>query len=94
MTDPVFSRRDAVTFIPEGSPRSYIIAPLTFRERQAFRADLAREGGVFPPRVQLIAALRSAIQEIAPGNATANAFMIQWPPACERAPPAIVLATQ
>ena len=68
MTDPVFSRRDAVTFAPDGSPRSYVIAPLTFRERQAFRADLAREGGVFPPRGQLIAALRSAIQEIAPSN--------------------------
>ena len=71
MTDPVFSRREAVTFTPDGSPRSYTIAPLTFRERQAFRAELAREGGLYPPRMQLIAALRSAVQEIAPDNAPA-----------------------
>ena len=48
MNTPVFSRRDVVPFTPEGSPRSYTVAPLTFRERQNFRADLAREGGVYP----------------------------------------------
>jgi len=69
MTDPVFSRRDAEHFSPEGSPRSYLIAPLTFRERQAFRADLAREGGLYPPREQMLEALRAAVAEIAPGNA-------------------------
>jgi hypothetical protein len=69
MSDPVFSRRDAVPFTPDGSPRSYLIAPLTFRERQAFRADLAREGGLYPPRDQMLEALRAAVAEIAPGNA-------------------------
>lgn len=69
MSDPVFSRRDAVPFVPDGSPRAFTIAPLTFRERQAYRADVARECGVFPQRAQLIAALRAAIHEAAPGNA-------------------------
>jgi hypothetical protein len=26
--------------------RRYLVAPLTYRERQAFHADLAREGGI------------------------------------------------
>lgn len=69
MSDPVFSRRDLVDFVPDGSPRSYVLAPLTFRERQAYLADLTREGGAYPPRGQLIAALRAAVQEIAPDNA-------------------------
>ena len=69
MSDPVFSRRNAVTCVPDGSPREFTIAPLTFRERQAYRADVARECGVFPQRAQLIAALRAAIHEAAPGNA-------------------------
>lgn len=71
MSDPVFSRRDVVEFAPEGSPRSYVLAPLSFRERQAYRADVARECGVFPQRSQLIAALRAAIHEAAPNNADA-----------------------
>lgn len=69
MSSPVFSRRDAEHFSPDGSPRSYLIAPLSFRERQAFRADLAREGGIYPPREQMLDALRQAVAEIAPGNA-------------------------
>lgn len=69
MGTPVFSRRDAVWFTPEGAPRSYLIAPLTFRERQAFRADLARDGGLYPPREQMLAALRAAVADLAPGNA-------------------------
>lgn len=66
---PIFSRRDAEAFTPPGSGRTYTIAPLTFRERQAFRADLAREGGIFPARAQLLDALRAAVREMAPANA-------------------------
>ena len=69
MNTPVVSRRDVVPFSPDGSPRCYTVAPLTFRERQNFRADLAREGGVYPQRAQMLDALRAAVQEVAPGNA-------------------------
>ena len=66
----VFSRRDAEWFSPPHAPeRRYLIAPLTFRERQAFRADLARDGGIYPPQAQMLEALRLAITEAAPGNA-------------------------
>jgi len=65
----IFSRRDAVDFTLPGTERHYAIAPLTFRERQGFRADLAREGGIFPARGQLLDALRAAVREMAPGNA-------------------------
>ena len=66
---PVFTRREAERFAPPASPRSYLLAPLTFRERQAFRAEMAREGGIYPPRAQLLDALREAVREASPGNA-------------------------
>ena len=65
----IFSRRDADAFTPDGSGRTYTIAPLTFRERQAFRADMAREGGIYPSREQLLDGLRAAVHEMAPANA-------------------------
>lgn len=66
---PVFTRREAERFAPPGSPRTYLLAPLTFRERQAFRAEMTREGGIYPPRAQLLDALREAVREASPGNA-------------------------
>lgn len=65
---PVFSRRDIVDFQPPGSPRSYRLAPLTFRERQAFRADLQRACGILPSREQLLDTLRRLLREASPGN--------------------------
>lgn len=66
----VFSRRDAEWFSPPHAPeRRYLIAPLTFRERQAFRADLTRDGGIYPTQAQMVDALRLAIFEAAPENA-------------------------
>jgi hypothetical protein len=66
----VFSRRDAEWFAPLGAAdRRYLIAPLTYRERQAFRADLAREGGIYPSHAQMLDALRAAVREASPGNA-------------------------
>jgi hypothetical protein len=69
MTDPVFSRRALVLFQPEGSPRTYTLAPLTYLQRQAYRADLARTGGAFPGQAQVVAAIRAAVRETAPANA-------------------------
>jgi len=66
----VFSRRDAEWFVPAGAAsRRYLIAPLTCRERQAFRADLAREGGIYPSHAQMLDALRAAVREASPDNA-------------------------
>ncbi|MGG5823523.1 hypothetical protein [Falsiroseomonas sp. HW251] len=66
----VFSRRDAEWFAPPGAAdRRYLVAPLTYRERQAFRADLAREGGIYPSQAQMLDALRAAVREASPGNA-------------------------
>jgi hypothetical protein len=66
----VFSRRDAEWFAPSGATgRRYLIAPLTYRERQAFRADLAREGGIYPSHAQMLDALRAAVREASPDNA-------------------------
>jgi hypothetical protein len=64
----VFSRRDAEWFAPPGTDRRYLVAPLTYRERQAFRADLAREGGIYPSHAQMLDALRAAVREASPGN--------------------------
>jgi hypothetical protein len=69
VSDPVFSKRNAERFTPPGSPRTYTVAPLTFRERQAYRAELARDGGLYPPRPQMIEAMRAAVTEAAPNNA-------------------------
>jgi hypothetical protein len=66
----VFSRRDAEWFAPPGAAdRRYLVAPLTYRERQAFRADLAREGGIYPSHAQMLDALRAAVREASPENA-------------------------
>lgn len=66
---PVFSRREAVTFQPEGSPHVYTLAPLTYLQRQAYRADLTRMAGTYPSQAQMLAAIRAAVREMAPANA-------------------------
>jgi predicted alpha/beta hydrolase len=63
---PVFSRtqRELVAI----GDRTYTIAPLTYRERQAFRADTTRAGGVWASDEQLNEALRFALVDLAPAN--------------------------
>jgi hypothetical protein len=65
----VFSRRPAVEFTPSGSTNTYLIAPLSFRERQAFRAEMLRGIGIYPAPALMLAALRESIKEAAPANA-------------------------
>ena len=65
---PVFSAHDLVAFSPPDSPRTYRIAPLTYRERITFRAALAREAGLRPSPQDVSTALRTALREIAPNN--------------------------
>jgi hypothetical protein len=70
MTDQVvFSRRPAVEFTPPGSANTYLIAPLSFRERQAFRGEMLRQIGIYPAPALMLAALRESIKEAAPANA-------------------------
>jgi len=67
--DPVvFSALETVAFTPPGSPRSYMLAPLSYRQRIAFRAALAREAGVRPSQKDESAALRTALRDLAPAN--------------------------
>lgn len=65
---PIATALAEETFSPPGSPRSYTLAPMTYRERTAFRADLAREGGLYPTTEQFFAVLRTAIATAAPDN--------------------------
>lgn len=65
----VFSRRGTEQYSPPGSAAIYTLAPLTYRERQAMRADMTRAGYHYPSPGQVLAALRAAIREVAPDNA-------------------------
>lgn len=67
--DVVLSAAQTVEYQPPESPRTYILSPMTYRERQAFRTDHARESGVYPDRSQMLAALRQAIRVAKPENA-------------------------
>jgi hypothetical protein len=72
MTDeplPVFSRAETRAVQPPGSPRTYTMAPPTYLERQALRADLTRTAGANPSQPQMFDAIRAAIREIAAANA-------------------------
>jgi hypothetical protein len=64
----VFSATDLETFAPPGSPRSYTLAPLTYRQRTAMLRDLRREGGISPDTATIMEGLREAMREIAPAN--------------------------
>ena len=69
MDTPIFSAQDTYTHTSADGLRTFSIAALTFRERQAYRADLSRDAGIYPSNPQLLAALREAVHEISPGNA-------------------------
>jgi hypothetical protein len=64
----VFTRRGPVEFTPPDSPRSYMLAPLSYRERQAFRAEMLRDVGLYPAPALMLEALRDAVRTAAPAN--------------------------
>lgn len=78
MMEPIISPRDIERFVPvlgrdaEGgeirSPRTYLLAPLDWRQRIAYRTDLAREAGIYPTDDVTRAALRAAVRAAAPAN--------------------------
>lgn len=64
----VFTTQQEETFTPPGSPRSYVLGPMTYRQRQAFRADMAKEAGIYPNQGQVLEALREAARGANPSN--------------------------
>ena len=65
---PLTSTDDVETFAPPGSPRRYRLAPLSVRERIAFRARLTEQAGIMPSQHDLFLAMRSALAEVNPSN--------------------------
>ena len=70
----VLSANDLDRFTPshrasDPVPPVYLIAPMTWRQRAAWRADLAR-GGVsrIPTDEEFVRGVRSALEEVAPDN--------------------------
>lgn len=100
MTDPVLSREDLVWHTPDGSPRRYLLAPLTRRERNLFRRALVAEGAIYPGEADLFRAMRAALAQIAPDNLAevlalvdaAEAERRDAPPGTPPGPAALALA--
>lgn len=67
-TPVVFSARETEWFTPPGSPRSYLLQPLTYRERSAMRRELRRVGGIPPERAALLEGMREALRQVQPAN--------------------------
>jgi hypothetical protein len=67
-TPVVFSARETEWFTPPGSPRSYLLQPLTYRERAAMRRELRRVGGIPPERPALLEGMREALRQVQPAN--------------------------
>ena len=67
-TPVVFSARETEWFTPPGSPRSYLLQPLTYRERSAMRRELRRVGGIAPERAALLEGMREALRQVQPAN--------------------------
>lgn len=85
MSSPILSRDDERWFQPVGSPRRYLLAPLTRRERNLFRRALVAEGAVMHSQAEMLAALRDALREIAPGNLSELLDMVDAAEADENA---------
>jgi len=71
MTDEpvVFSALETVAFTPPDSPRSYVLSPLSYRQRTAMFRELRRVGGVQVDNAAGLDALRSAVRDVSPSNA-------------------------
>jgi hypothetical protein len=65
---PVFSALDTEEFTPPGSPRTYVLGVLNYRQRAAFTRDMRRSCGDRPDRAVMLAVLRECLRELAPAN--------------------------
>lgn len=64
----MFSALDTEIFTPPGSPRSYEISALTYRERNAMQREIRRVGGNRPDRPVMLAVMREVLRQTAPDN--------------------------
>ncbi|MBS7789275.1 hypothetical protein KTR66_04680 [Roseococcus sp. SDR] len=69
MDKPITSARAIERFTPHGSPRTYLLAPLSYFQRIDYEADVTRIAGLYPSDAQLMVAARAAILDAAPANA-------------------------
>jgi hypothetical protein len=67
-SEPVFSVQDTLTYTPPKSPRSYVLSPLSYRERNAMRRQIRAEGGDPPDQAVMFGVLRQVLEELAPAN--------------------------
>ena len=67
---PILSARDPAWHEPVGSPRRYLIAPLTRLERNRWRAAMVAGGANLPAPAVVWQALRDALRALAPSNLT------------------------
>lgn len=62
------SPEEVEIFTPPGSPRRYRLAPLTYKQRAAFKARITEEVGILPSQHDLFLGLRAALAEANPAN--------------------------
>jgi hypothetical protein len=65
---PITTPHAIQRFTPPGSPRTYLLAPLTYHQRTDHEADVLRIAGLYPTDAQLLTAARAAILQAAPAN--------------------------
>ena len=65
---PILSTEDVESFTPPGSLRCYRIAPLSYRERVAFKRRVTEEVGILPSQHDMFLAMRAALAELNPPN--------------------------
>ena len=65
---PVFSGQDVERFTWDRSGRTYILAPLSYRQRLAMTRAVRRVAGTPPDRAVMLAVLRECLRELAPAN--------------------------
>jgi hypothetical protein len=66
---PITTPRAIQRFAPAGSPRTYLLAPLSYHQRIEYEADMLRIAGLYPNDAQLLTAARAAILSASPANA-------------------------
>ncbi len=67
-TNPVFSALDTVAYTPPRSPRTYLLSPLSYRERNRLRRAIREEAGDPPDQAVMFGVLRQVLHDLAPAN--------------------------
>jgi hypothetical protein len=64
ITEPVISALDTVAFTPPRSPRTYRLAPLSYRERSRMQRAMRVQGGDPPDRTVMLGVLRQCLAQM------------------------------